>query len=166
MDSSASRIQASEIVKFFKVESGSMEPEYFNYNLSNINNILDLLENSNIDPASDGFNSGQELLVNRLMAAARTVEIDNNNIDILRIIFEKLKTIQGLDEETIKESLFGDEDIMNRICANSTLLDSAVQATTELTREGSITNQSQQIINEVEQQNNIEHQEDKEYNNG
>ena len=55
---------------------------------------------------------------------------------------------------------------MNRICANSTLLDSAVQATTELTREGSITNQSQQIINEVEQQNNIEHQEDKEYNNG
>lgn len=94
MDSSASRIQASEIVKFFKVESGAMEPEYFNYNLSNINNILDLLENSNIDSGSDGFNFGQELLVNRLMAAARTVEIDNNNIDILRIIFEKLKTIQ------------------------------------------------------------------------
>lgn len=107
-----------------------------------------------------------KLLVNRLMAAARTVEIDNNNIDILRIIFEKLKTIQGLDEETIKESLFGDEDVMIRICTNSTLLHSAVKATAELTREGSITNQSQQIINEVEQQNSIQHQEDKEHNNG
>ena len=50
---------------------------------------------------------------------------------------------------------------MKRICTNSTLLHNAVQATTELTRESSITNQSQQIINEVEQQNNLEQQEEK-----
>ena len=41
------------------------------------------------------------------------------------------------------------------------MIKSAVQATMKTTREGSINNQSIQIINEVEQQNNLEQQEEK-----
>lgn len=165
MDSSVSINQANEIIKFFKVELGVLNPdlEYFEHDLSNINSILDLLENSSIDSEFEGYNHGQELFTYLLMAGASTVKINEDNINTLKTIFEKLNTIQGLDEETIKDHLFlfSNEDIINRVCANSTLLHSAIQATTETTRESSIKNQSIQIINEVEQQNNLEQQEEK-----
>ena len=166
--SGANSYQADSIISFYntKIRNEMEGDKNVKYDLKTINFILNLVKNCNLDISSDEYNSGASQFVDELINKARTVKIDDNNIEVLREIYRKLQDINGLDKEEIKEKLFENEDIMNRICANSTLLDSAVQATTELTREGSITNQSQQIINEVEQQNNIEHQEDKEYNNG
>lgn len=158
LTSGASSYQVDSIINFYntKISNEIEGDKNTKYDLKNINSILNLVKNCNIDISSDEYNFGADQLVIELMTRARTVEVDDSNIKTLQEIYGKLQNIKGLDEEIIREHLFDDEDIMNRICTDSALLDSAIQATIEKTREGVIRNQSIKIIDRVEQEKDCE----------
>ena len=149
LEQELSEKQVLDIITFFECDrplTEDFDPAILEYNLENISNVLEMFRNADISIESSSYDMGQELMIYKLMRGAREVSINDENIESLREIYSKLRTIRGLDEYDIANNLFESDEIKNRICNNRGLIGNAVSATLTTTRTSQINNQVLQII--------------------
>ena len=138
-------LKDDELLEFTKKN----EPDLFEceYNLENINSVLAIFENVDISCESESLDRGQELLIYKLMNGAKSVPINDENIGLLRQIYQKLKTINGLSEQDIRKELLANDEIANMVCGCKSLKENAVIATLNVTIP-EILNVNEQIASE------------------
>ena len=107
---------------------------------------MELFENTDISIESDSYDMGQDLLIYKLMNGARSAAIDGENVEVLKQIYYKLKTIKGLSEEDIADNLFENDEIKNIVCNTRGLIENGVSATLTTTRASQINYQVSQIM--------------------
>lgn len=149
LEQKLSKEQVEDIITFFKSaypRTEDIEKGFFEYDLENICKVLELFENTDISIESDYYDMGQDLLIYKLMNGARSVAIDGENVEVLRQIYYKLKTIKGLSEEDIADNLFENDEIKNIVCNTQGLIENGVSATLTTTRASQINYQVSQIM--------------------
>ena len=100
--------QVDDIIMFFKCNDDT-------YSLENINRILDMFKGIDISVWEDPHIIGKDRMIGYLMSGTRMATRTDANIELLREIYKKLKTIQGLDEEYLLYQLFDSEDIKSKV---------------------------------------------------
>ncbi|MBP3831437.1 MAG: hypothetical protein ILA02_03590 [Clostridia bacterium] len=149
--------QVKNIINFFKCSNPSiedMEQGFWKNDLENIYNVLMIFDNADISIESDSYDMGQELMIYKLMSATRCLPINEENMKFLRQIYYKLKTINGLSEEDIRDNLFANDEIANMVCNTQGLIENGVSATTTI-RTSQINYQVSQIM-EKQKEHEIE----------
>lgn len=101
--------QVDDIIIFFKCDDDLI------YSLENINRILDMFKGIDISSYEDPNIRGKELMITYLMSGTRMATRTDENIELLREIYKKFKTIHGLDEEDLLYQLFDSEDIKSKV---------------------------------------------------
>ena len=100
--------QVDDIIMFFKCDDDT-------YSLENINRILDMFKGIDISSWEDSDIIGKDRMIGYLMSGTRMATRTDENIELLREIYKKLKTIHGLDEEYMLYQLFDSEVIKSKV---------------------------------------------------
>lgn len=108
LESELDKEQVDDIIMFFKCNDDT-------YSLENINRILDMFKGIDISSWEDPHIIGKDRMIVYLMSGTRMATRTDENIELLREIYKKFKTIHGLDEEYLLYQLFDSEDIKSKV---------------------------------------------------